>query len=69
MRSTSVTPNPEIRERETERARESFIDNQLVRIRVVPEIIVVCRPRDVIRKEAWRFYRTISGVRLCWALE
>ena len=24
---------------------------------------------DVIRKEAWTFYRTISGVRLCWELE
>ena len=24
---------------------------------------------DVIRKEAWSFYRTISGVRLCWELE
>ena len=24
---------------------------------------------DVIRKEAWCFYRTISGVRLCWELE
>ena len=24
---------------------------------------------DVIRKEAWPFYRTISGVRLCWDLE
>ena len=24
---------------------------------------------DVIRKEAWLFYRTISGVRLCWELE
>ena len=24
---------------------------------------------DVIRKEAWWFYRTISGVRLCWELE
>jgi len=23
----------------------------------------------VIRKEAWSFYRTISGVRLCWELE
>ena len=23
---------------------------------------------DVIRKEAWPFYRTISGVRLCWEL-
>jgi len=23
----------------------------------------------VIRKEAWTFYRTISGVRLCWELE
>jgi len=23
----------------------------------------------VIRKEAWRFYRTIFGVRLCWKLE
>ena len=24
---------------------------------------------DVIRKEAWHFYRIISGVRLCWELE
>ena len=24
---------------------------------------------DVIRKEAWFFYRTIFGVRLCWELE
>ena len=24
---------------------------------------------DVIRKEAWPFCRTISGVRLCWELE
>ena len=24
---------------------------------------------DVIRKEAWSFYRTISCVRLCWELE
>ena len=24
---------------------------------------------DVIRKEAWSLYRTISGVRLCWELE
>ena len=24
---------------------------------------------DVIRKEAWPLYRTISGVRLCWKLE
>ena len=24
---------------------------------------------DVIRKEAWPFYRTISGVSLCWELE
>ena len=24
---------------------------------------------DVIRKEAWPFYRTISSVRLCWELE
>ena len=24
---------------------------------------------DVIRKEAWSFYRTIFGVRLCWELE
>ena len=23
----------------------------------------------MIRKEAWLFYRTISGVRLCWELE
>ena len=24
---------------------------------------------NVTRKEAWSFYRTISGVRLCWELE
>ena len=24
---------------------------------------------DVIRKEAWPFYRTVSGVRLCWELK
>jgi hypothetical protein len=24
---------------------------------------------DVIRKEAWSFYRTIFGVRLCWEFE
>ena len=24
---------------------------------------------DVIRKGEWPFYRTISGVRLCWELE
>ena len=24
---------------------------------------------DVIRKEAWSFYRIISGVHLCWELE
>ena len=24
---------------------------------------------DVIQKEAWSFYRTISGVHLCWELE
>ena len=24
---------------------------------------------DAIRKEAWSFYRTISGARLCWELE
>ena len=24
---------------------------------------------DVIKKEAWSFYRTIAGVRLCWELE
>ena len=23
----------------------------------------------MIRKEAWPFYRTVSGVRLCWELE
>ena len=25
--------------------------------------------KDVIRKKAWSYYRTISGVRLCWELE
>ena len=28
-----------------------------------------CDMRDVIRKEAWIFYRTVYGVRLCWELE
>ena len=27
------------------------------------------RGLDVIRKEAWPFYRTSSGARLCWELE
>ena len=27
------------------------------------------RGLDVVRKEAWSFYRTISDVRLCWELE
>ena len=26
------------------------------------------RGLDVIRKEAWSFYKNISGVRLCWEL-
>ena len=29
----------------------------------------VKRGLDVIQKEAWLFYRTSSGVRLCWELE
>jgi hypothetical protein len=33
-------------------------------------VAVLCtRGPDVIRKEAWPFYRKISGVRLCWELE
>ena len=32
------------------------------------EILCAGRP-DVIRKEAWPFYRKMSGVRLCWELE
>ena len=31
--------------------------------------ILNLRQSDVIRKEAWSFYRTISGVRLYWGLE
>ena len=31
--------------------------------------ILCTRGLDVIRKEAWPFYRTIFGVRLCWELE
>ena len=31
---------------------------------------ILCTGRaDVIQKGAWPFYRTISGVRLCWELE
>ena len=31
---------------------------------------ILCTERpDVIRKEAWSFYRTISGVSLCWELD
>jgi hypothetical protein len=32
------------------------------------EVICTWGP-DVIQTEAWPFYRTISGVRLCWELE
>ena len=40
----------------------------------IAPVFVRCVPRhviraDVIRKEAWSFYRTISGVRLSWELE
>ena len=31
--------------------------------------ILCTREPDVIRKEAWPFYRTSSGVRICWELE
>ena len=32
-------------------------------------IILCTGGPGMIRKEAWPFYRTISGVRLCWELE
>ena len=36
----------------------------------VPSAAILCTGApDVIRKEAWPFYRTSSGVRLCWELE
>ena len=41
--------------------------NSYARLRV-PFILCTGGP-DVIRKEAWSFYRTISGVRLYWELE
>ena len=34
-----------------------------------PSAILSTGGPGVIRKEAWRFYRTIPGVRLCWELE
>ena len=35
-----------------------------------PAAAILCTGgADVIRKEAWPFYRTIFGVRLCWELE
>ena len=35
-----------------------------------PVAAILCTGRpDVIRKEAWSFYRTISGIHLCWELE
>ena len=34
-----------------------------------PAAILYTGGLDVIRKEAWPFYRTSSGVRLCWELE
>ena len=35
-----------------------------------PDAAILCTVGpDVIRKEAWPFYRTGSGVRLCWELE
>ena len=34
----------------------------------LPSLLYTGGP-DVIRKEAWSFYRTISGARLCWELE
>ena len=34
-----------------------------------PHAILFTGGADVIRNEAWPFYRTISGVRLCWELE
>ena len=39
------------------------------RVRVGGVAILCAGGLDVIRKEAWPFYRTISGVRLCWELE
>jgi len=34
-----------------------------------PHAILCTGGADVVRKEAWPFYRTISGVRLSWELE
>ena len=35
-----------------------------------PSIAILCTGGlDVIRKEAWPFCRTSSGVRLCWEIE
>ena len=35
-----------------------------------PVAVILCTGGpDVIRKGPWSFYRTISGVRLCWELE
>jgi len=45
--------------------------NQVMSLKVcvmVSAVILCTGGRDVIRKEAWHFYRTSSGVRLCWEL-
>ena len=38
--------------------------------RQTTQAAILCRGGlDVIRQEAWSFYRAISGVRLCWELK
>jgi len=39
------------------------------RLRIPVAAILCTGGADVIRREAWPFYRTISGVRLCWELK
>ena len=45
--------------------RGEFLQAKLLRRNTGPPFSAVCWDR----KEAWSFYRTISGVHLCWELE
>ena len=52
------------------RTRGLSIKNFLSLACVKPVAAMLCTGGpDVIRKEAWPFYRAISSVRLCWELE
>ena len=46
------------------------LHHNLKDLKSIPAAAILCTGGpDVIRKEAWSFYRTISVVRICWELE